>query len=429
IGSMLHSTKKVKKGLGTIRQDLNVSIEEGNRVEIKGVQSLSSISRVCEKEVFRQIDLNKIKKILNERIKLDDLEDINFKDITSVFKDTESKLVKKFLKKKDCRVLGCILPGFKDLLKRKHSRLGKEMASYAGMEAGLDGIVHSDELPGFGINQDEIEAITRKLNVDLDGQDAFVFALGPRDKVQRGLKAVLRRARLALQEGVVEEVRKADSDDSTVFMRPMPGAARMYPETDVPPIRVTEEYVSRIEENLPELLEDKKRRFKKSYNLNSEQVKQIINSGYEDDFEVLVEKYPDLKNEILRTFLNIFPELEKEDVDIGSIDLSMLEDVFSGLKKESFAKEALSEIFSCMIDKDCSVDKAVEICGVSSVDEEKVRKIVKDAVSDRKDFVEEKKMDAIGPLMGVIMKKLRGKADGKMVSEILREEIKKFLDS
>jgi Glu-tRNA(Gln) amidotransferase subunit E-like FAD-binding protein len=61
IGELLRSTEKVQRGIGTIRQDLNVSIPEGARVEIKGVQELKSIPKIIENEVERQEGLLKLK--------------------------------------------------------------------------------------------------------------------------------------------------------------------------------------------------------------------------------------------------------------------------------------------------------------------------------------------------------------------------------
>ena len=90
---LLRATGKVKRGLGTIRQDLNVSIAEGARIEIKGIQSLSSISKVAENEALRQLELSRIKDELNQRINKKDLENIDFNDLISIFKDCKSKIV------------------------------------------------------------------------------------------------------------------------------------------------------------------------------------------------------------------------------------------------------------------------------------------------------------------------------------------------
>ncbi|UCH92021.1 MAG: Glu-tRNA(Gln) amidotransferase GatDE subunit E, partial [Nitrospirota bacterium] len=102
IGLLLRATGKVKRGLGTIRQDLNVSISKGARIEIKGIQSLSSISKVAENEAFRQMEVLKIKDILNRRVRKCDLDKIKTVDLTSVLKNCNSKIVNKQLKNNGC---------------------------------------------------------------------------------------------------------------------------------------------------------------------------------------------------------------------------------------------------------------------------------------------------------------------------------------
>ena len=73
IGMILKSTGKFKSGLGTIRQDLNVSINNGTRVEIKGVQDLRYIPKIIENEVKRQLEIiNKRKKVNSEVRKVED---------------------------------------------------------------------------------------------------------------------------------------------------------------------------------------------------------------------------------------------------------------------------------------------------------------------------------------------------------------------
>jgi len=424
IGLLLRATGKVKKGLGSIRQDLNISIDKGARVEIKGIQSLSSISKVAEKEAKRQMELVKIKETLDKRIKKNDLEKISIKDLTSLLKDSKSNIIKKQLKNEG-RVKGIKLPGFKNLLKKKDSRLGKEFAVHARIATGIKGIIHSDELPGYGIKEKEVEKIDNFLNTTKD--DAFVIAVGPEIIVKNALTAVINRAQISLK-GVQNEVRRALSDDTTEYMRPMPGAARMYPETDVEPTRVTKDHIRRIKKNLPELPEKKHERFIKEYNINKEQTKQILNSGYENEFEKLVKKYPKQKNIIIRVFLNTFSELEKENINIDYFDKDLLSDVIEGLEEKRFSKEAIPDILRYAAkNKEKNLDKILKNCNLESADKEDIQKIAERIVKKRIDFIKERKMGALGPLMGIIMKELRGKADGKEISKILKKEIKKVI--
>jgi len=423
IGLLLRATGKVKRGLGTIRQDLNVSISKGERVEIKGIQSLSSISKVAEKEVLRQMGLINIMEILKKRIKKEDLEDINLVDIATDLRDSKSNIVQKLLKE------GCAkafrLPGFKGLLKQDDTRLGKEFAVHAKIVTGIGGIIHSDELPGYGINQIEVDKL--KILLELKENDALVIALGKEDVVDNALKIVIERAKKAL-DGVQNEVRRALPDDTTEFMRPMPGAARMYPETDVKSIRITKEYLDKIKNNLPEMPEEKHKRFMKEYLINDEQTKQILSSGYERDFEKLVKQFPEQKNVIIRTLLNTFSELEKEKIDTSSVDEKMLLNIFSTLNEGKYSKEAIPIILKYLIENPKNtIEDAIKSCNLFTIDIKKIGEIVKKIVNEKKDFVKQKGIDAIGPLMGAVMNELRGKADGKIINEILKKEIEKVI--
>jgi len=424
IGSLLHATKKVKRGLGTIRQDLNVSISKGARVEIKGIQSLSAISKVAEKEALRQVEMIKIRDILNKRTNKNDVKKIKLVDVTPVFSNSNSKIISKQLKNNGC-IKGIRLVGFNSLLKREHTRLGKELAVYAGISTGIYGIIHSDELPGFGITENEIKEVKEILYVK--NEDAFVLAMGQESIVNDALNAVVERA-LIFFDGVPEEVRRSLPDFTTEYMRPLPGAARMYPETDVPPIRITKDRLKRIK--LPESPEDKYNRFISQYKTNPEQTKQILSSGFEGIFENLVKLFPDLKNVIIRTLLNTFSELENEGISIDKINDKMLSDIFSALSEDKYAKEAVPDILKYLAKhKEGSIKEAIEAYGLGSIDNKELVKIVNKIVSQKKNFVKERGIEALGPLMGIVMKELRGKADGNIISKILREEIQKVISS
>jgi glutamyl-tRNA(Gln) amidotransferase subunit E len=412
IGSILQSTGKCKRGLGTIRQDLNVSIEKGSRVEIKGIQSLSGIEKVAEREVLRQLDLIKIKEELEKRgVRRETIESAEPVDVTDILSDLKRVKVGLAIK----------LPGFSGLLKREHSRLGREFAVHVKIRAGLGGIIHSDELPGYGIDEKVVDALKKRLRVK--EKDAFAIFLG--EGGERAIKVVKERAIDALH-GVPEEVRRALPNFSTEYMRPLPGAARMYPETDVPPVMISEERLELIRANLPEKPEERLERLEREYKLKEEQILQLMQSGYIEEFEDFAKKFPKLKSTILRTFLNHFPELEREGVRIESIDV--LDEVFSALDKGLFAKEGVPEVIKYLIKhRDKTMEEILSEYGLKSVDKEKVRKIIERIISDRREFVKERGESALKPLMGVVMKELRGRVDGRLISEILKEELSKVL--
>ncbi|MEM2426502.1 MAG: Glu-tRNA(Gln) amidotransferase subunit GatE, partial [Archaeoglobaceae archaeon] len=144
LGMILRSTGKVKRGIGTIRQDVNISIRDGARVEIKGVQELDLIDKVVEYEVIRQLNLLQIREELQKR-NAHVVERVF--DVTDVFRNTKSKILK------GKTVKAILLKNFAGIVGKELQpgrRLGSEFADIA-RAFGLGGIFHTDELPAYSI--------------------------------------------------------------------------------------------------------------------------------------------------------------------------------------------------------------------------------------------------------------------------------------
>ncbi|MDD1718687.1 MAG: Glu-tRNA(Gln) amidotransferase subunit GatE, partial [Methanoregulaceae archaeon] len=230
LGMVLRSTGQVKRGLGTIRQDVNISIREGARIEIKGVQELDLIAEVVRREVARQEGLLAIREDLRMRGAVVGREP---EDVTDLFRGTGSSI----LKRAEC-ILAVRLNGFAGLAGRELQpgrRLGSEFSDYA-KKCGVGGIFHTDELPAYGITAEEVAAL--KSRMQAGDADCVVIVADTRRKAECAIRQVVKRAQQAL-EGVPEETRRMLEGGSTAYMRPLPGAARMYPETDVLPEDVT----------------------------------------------------------------------------------------------------------------------------------------------------------------------------------------------
>lgn len=422
LGSLLRATKKVRRGIGTIREDVNISISGGARIEIKGAQDLRLLHVYVEEEVKRQLALIDVKRVLRERGARP--VEQNIKDLTPLFRQTKCKVIKAALDDNG-RVLGVVLPKFRGLLAQTDKgvkRLGPEMAAHARV-SGVKGLFHSDELPGYGVSVAEVEDVVSALSVEGDG--AFVLIADHESKARAALARAIDRANVAL-EGVPEETRDPLPDGQTVYSRPLPGKARMYPETDVKPILVDETVMEGIRLNLPELPEAKAARFVKEFSMSDEQADMLVRSGFEDEFELLSRS---LGNPpvVARIYLNTFPELEKMGLDPSKVTVDTMRELLSGLNRGTFAKEAIPQILALAIQDGLTVEKALESLGVEAVDLDSVKAVCERIVREREKFIRERGEGALGPLMGIAMKELRGKVDGKVISEILRERIKQLL--
>ncbi|MCL2712000.1 MAG: Glu-tRNA(Gln) amidotransferase subunit GatE [Methanomassiliicoccaceae archaeon] len=420
IGTILRATKRVKRGIGTIREDINVSIPGSRRTEIKGAQDLKLLPTYVENEVQRHLMLIRIKDILSKRSV-----SVNGKteDVTELFTDSQSKVIKASLAEKG-KVLAIRLHGFAGVLNGDDGKLrfGSELAQYARTK-GVKGIFHSDELPAYGIEQNYVDRVKERLNLT-DRYDAFVLCAEKENRAKAALEAVTERAKDALT-GVVEETRDPLPDGTSRFSRPLPGAARMYPETDVPPILITKEKLKQIYSSLPELPEQTEKRLVSKYKLNEHQARQMVRNGYEDIFEKIA-KDKELISVAVTTFLGTFTEIEREGTDVSEISEKMILDIFDSLKNGKFAKEALPSLFRETA-KGMALKEAIQKLGISSVDEKDAIRVIASIVEERKAFIKEKGMASVGPLMGPVMEALRGKLDGKRMNDLLVAEIKKIL--
>ncbi|TEU10822.1 Glu-tRNA(Gln) amidotransferase subunit GatE, partial [Candidatus Bathyarchaeota archaeon] len=318
IGRILRATGKVRRGLGTIRQDVNVSIEGGALIEIKGVQELALVSKVVEYEVQRQTALLEIASELKKRGVSESDIGKELVDASEVFRETKSRIIKNALREGGS-VHALKLKGFGGLVGRElcpNRRLGTEMADYAKFWGGVKGIFHTDELPAYDISEGEVKKL--KAKVGASKSDAVVIVADEAEKCSRALMAVADRAREALI-GVPQDTRAADPDGTTHFTRPRPGAARMYPETDVVSIVVTPERIESLKANLPEMPEEKLDRFKADYGINEKLARQVIDSDHTRLFEELAREGAVDPTLLSVTLTETLKMLEREGMETGKL--------------------------------------------------------------------------------------------------------------
>ncbi|MFH1063839.1 MAG: Glu-tRNA(Gln) amidotransferase subunit GatE [Candidatus Woesearchaeota archaeon] len=403
IGMILRSTGKVARGLGTIRQDVNVSVVGGTRIEIKGAQDLKMIPTLVENEARRQLALVAVKAELEKRKPA--LDRSKSADVSEIFKDSECKFVNAAIKKGDI-ALAFTLPGFAGLLGKETQpgkRLGTELSDYGKVKAGIGGIIHSDEdLAKYKFSSAELQGLKKKLGVVDEG---FAIIVSGKAQGETAMGHVIERARLCLS-GVPREVRKANQDGTTSYMRPMPGAARMYPETDIPPIRPD---VSGIE--LPELLTEKKDRFKEKHNLAEDLARDLSKSGKHEVFEDFTERFGNVKPAfIAETMISAPKNLKRQyNVDVSALSDAHFEKIFGLLDTGKLTKDSVEEILLTICRGD-PVDYS-KYAPLSDVElEAEIKKIVKQS------GVIEFKI-----LIGKVMGALKGRAEGRKIMEMLKK--------
>ena len=411
IGMVLRSTGKVKRGIGTIRQDVNISIADGARVEIKGVQELDLIAEVVRREVQRQQNLLEIRDELRSRgaaVSLD-------KDVTDLFRNSKSAVLKKAKK-----IRALTLEGFAGIVGREiqpERRLGSEMSDYA-KKCGVGGIFHTDELPAYGVTAEEVANL--RSDIGAGEQDCVILVSGANEKqAMCAIAQVIMRAQIAFSDKPVpEETRKMLESGSTAYMRPLPGAERMYPETDVLPVIMNDARWNAV--TVPELLTVKAERYARKYAIEKNYAVQLVSSDKLPLFERAIRE--GIKPKLAAfTILSTSTELRREGVPMHTIPDDAYLSIWHAVEEGLAAKEAIPGLLR-NVASGSTVDAALSRIA-PTISRQDLEAIIKKIIASRLDFVAEKGKAALGPLMGVVMAEVRGSVDGKVVSEILKREL------
>ena len=508
MGTILRDTRRVRRGLGSIRQDLNVSIACGDRVEIKGCQNLDWIPRIIRLEMARQLHFYRLANTLRKQLALPALPPdrrdtdaitetevasavtaaipLEIHDVGEVFSTCESKMVENSLAEGSA-MLAIRLPYLGGTLGVKSEdsggaqlpRLGRELASAARL-AGVAGIFHSDELPAYGISHDEVAAV--KAALDIGDADAFVLCCAPAWQAELALEAVLMRARMGWHR-IPQEVRNVvvskgePADGTTTAMRPLPGGARMYPETDIPPLQLTEQQWQNILENLPPTREQRRETLA-GRGISDDQIMQLLDRQFDEEFlaGIGADRTPgagdttgeaDGVGEAVEVVLasGLAPGLEslpakawattlldstrkavaevvgcpETAVPLAALALSIQVRGEGGMTREGVVPLTADLLSSGAWPLGGPVNPAAtyamlaeitaraEAQGFKPADAQDLAVIVDKVIAERADFITERGMAAMGPLMGVVMGEAGGAADGKVVSELLKQAILKLL--
>ena len=414
LGMILRSTDKVKRGLGTIRQDLNVSIANGARVEIKGAQDLRMIPKWIELEAQRQLNLIELKNLIKKR-KVNVLKAKH--NLTEVFKNTKCNFVMDSIKN-DFVVIGIKISNALGLIGfevQTNRRFGTELSDYSKKVSGLSGIIHSDEkLEKYNFSGKEISELKNRLN--LSESDSFILVVGPEGKCEKSLDAVISRIKVA-SKFIPKEVRKTNPDGTTSFLRPMPGSSRMYPETDCVPIP-TRDILGRIV--IPELIEEKSERFQRSYSLSKDLADglsklDLVRISKFSNFDEAVKNYKNVQPSFIAQCLLNYPKEIKSRFNVEFVDDNYKE-VFLLIEKvnnSEISKDAFIELLPKLINKE-----KINYDDFKPLDQSEIESKIKKIAENNDEL-------SVGALMGVCMKEFRGKVDGKIISEILKKYMSK----
>jgi len=282
----------------------------------------------------------------------------------------------------------------------KNNEHAKEVAAYIGMVLRSVGVKR-----GLG-------TIRQDVNVSLEkGARTEIKGFQDLKSMPKVIDIEIHRQLDAIKQGkkINREVRKVEKDFSTSFLRPMPGAARLYPETDVLRVKLDKNYIKELK--LPKLLKHKEEDLEKKYKITKELAKELIGN---DIFEDLIKKYNKIKPQIIAHILIDIPKEIKTRFkeDISKLGKEHFEEILGYLDKGKIAKEAIIDLLIKKIK-----NEKIKLEGFTGISEKDIEKEVTGLIDRKKGL-------NIGAYMGILMGKYRGKVDGKKIMELLRKFLK-----
>lgn len=449
IRRLCRSTGKVRTGYGATREDVNVSIRGGTRIEIKGVPQISRIPRLIYNEARRQWSLLQIREELARRGITPDTLDVGFHDVTGLAGRIAFEPIRSAVADGQ-RVRCVVLRGFAGLLARntqEHTIFAKEFSDRVRVIACLSrlpNIVHSDAATETLTARDwrDLRRRTRA-----DESDALVLVWGPERDAETACEEIAQRAREATI-GVPSDTRQALPDGTNGFERVLPGPDRMYPDTDLPPIRITTELVERVRARLPEYVWEREARYR-ALGLTEELIGDLSYSPRAELFDRLVSELriePRLAAVVLVQQLKA---LRRAGLNPQRLSDDVLYEVFRACAEGRLAREGIPLVLGWLLDSvggggpnpdaaapGCGqepagpepaaarrVGNALREMGLAPVDRKHVRSQVAALLAsvDRSHF---ESTDALHRwVMGRLMKELLGRVPGRELAAIVREEL------
>jgi len=417
---LVRSTKNVRMGIGAARQDVNVSVTGGTRVEIKGVPRIPEIPLLTYNEARRQWSLLLLREELAQKGITAATFRATFEEITRILRRTLYQPLQTAISG-GIIAYGVKLNGFRGLLRwqtQANTYFSQEISDRVRVVAcltALPNIIHSDS-PSETLTSAEWQAAKKALNAK--AEDTMVIVWGPPDDAKLGAQEIILRAREATV-GIPSETRQALDDGTNGFERILPGPDRMYPDTDLPPKRVTGERMDKIRRTLPPNILARERWYRE-IGVPGDVVEFLSVSPFAGLFEKYV--IEQALNPVLAAIVLIqYPKrLKKKGLPVHLLNEKIMEDILNAFREGRLFKEGILKLMAQVLDSRKSVREllppadspdSLKTSIVHVIDEIKTIKF-SDAQSRRR------------MAMGLLMRQWRGRIDGTMAAR----EIDRYLD-
>lgn len=416
---MARSTGRVRTGIGAARQDVNVSVTGGTRIEIKGVPRIPHIPLLTYNEAQRQWNLLGLRDELARRGVTPATFRARTEDVTRLLRKT------RFTPVSDALAAGlevaCVaLRGFRGALRwqtQTGTYFSREIADRVRVIAcltTLPNIIHSDS-PGETLASSEWQAMRKAVAATDD--DTLVLVWGNHEDVVMGAQEIIIRAKEATA-GIPSETRQALRDGTNGFERILPGADRMYPDTDLPPKVVTEERLAAIEGSLPREYWDRQSRYR-ALGVPDDLVRPLAISPHAPLFERATLKWHVPAGLAARVLVQYPKQMKRAGIAPDRLDGSGLESILHACAAGSLAKEGVYEVMKRAALRG---SYAPDLLPAPCTDGQLLRSVTEAAVEARAGRIRQPGR-IVDIVMGRVMNDLRGRIDGARVAVLVRQEV------
>ena len=414
--NLVRSTNKVRRGIGSAREDVNVSVEGGTRIEIKGVPKIGRIPHLTYNEAMRQWNLLRLRDELHRRGITKETFEAKSDDITRIVKKAHYLPIRTATDQ-GLLVKCVVLRGYNGLLHwqtQTDTYFSREISDRVRVIAcltNIPNIIHSDS-KGDTITSADWQNIKRA--VGANDNDTMVLVWGDEQDTDMAVKEIIIRAKEA-SIGVPSETRQALRDGTNGFERILPGADRMYPDTDLPPTRITEERLKTLRTNLPEQFW-KREKWYSNLGIPQDTIRELSISKFASLFKFLIDEWK-IDPVLAAIALIQFPKrLKKINFDISLLDEEMMREIFRSYKDGLLSSDGLltamkksikkGKFYPELLTRPLTTKELEEIITVTNNELSKVRLIKNE---NRKEV-----------LLGLVMNKVRMGVEGNLVAEKIK---------
>ncbi|MCK6605292.1 MAG: Glu-tRNA(Gln) amidotransferase subunit GatE [Ignavibacteriaceae bacterium] len=411
IRKIARSTGHVRTGIGAARQDVNVSVTGGTRIEIKGVPRIPDIPLLTYNEAMRQWNLLKIMHELHKRGVTPETFSTATIDVTKLLRKTRFQPVQNSVAS-GMKVMAVLLKGFKGLLRHQtqtdtfFSREFSDRVRVVACITTLPNIIHSDS-PSETLASSEWQAVKKQINASED--DTVVIVWGEEQDAVAGAREIVLRG-LDATKGVPSETRQALRDGTNGFERILPGPDRMYPDTDLPPKKITPERVNRIKRTLPEAVWVRKERYQK-LGVPADLTDPLTISPYARLFDKAVTEIG-ISPVFASVVLIQYPKrLKKQRVPLRELNADIFERVFRLVAQNRIKKGGVYYLLRNLLKNGGQPEDHLRPIS----DAMEINTVIADCSKYLSGMVFRNTEDKINVLTGFAMRLLNGRAEGSVV--------------